>query len=66
MSQDEFYKNEYFKLIDKRFDDLNDKIDELSKDISTIKNKITWIYAYSAGVAGVVAFIINIIPLIKK
>ena len=57
----EFYKEKYFNQIDERFNSLDLKIDDLLKQISDLKTKVTWIYAWSAGVGSLGAFLVNLI-----
>jgi tetrahydromethanopterin S-methyltransferase subunit G len=59
MENEDFYKNEYFKQLDKRLDDIEDKIDKLNA-------KVTWIYASASVLSGIVAFVINALFLWKK
>ncbi len=64
MPEDNFYKDKYFDTLDTRLDALQSSIEELRKEIEKISSKVTWIYAWAAGVGTVAAFVINLI--IKK
>ena len=50
--QNNFYKKQYFDLINERLDVLEKKIDDLII-------KVNWIYAWSAGVGTVAALIMD-------
>jgi hypothetical protein len=60
-NSNEFYKEKYFQQIDERFNSLDSKMDDLFKQMSDLKTKVTWIYAWSAGVGAAGAFIVNVI-----
>ena len=57
MSKEDFYKDQYFKQLNERLDTLEDKLD-------IVGSKVTWIYAWSAGVGAAAAFIFNALKLI--
>ncbi len=52
--QQEFYQGKYIDTLEHRLDNIETKIDSLNA-------KVTWIYAWSAGVGTVAAFLLHII-----
>ncbi len=49
-----FYKEKYFQQLD-------DRLDIIEKKIDVLTTKVVWVYAFSAGIGTLAAFIINII-----
>lgn len=54
---DDFYKKEFFNLLDERFNKTDAKIDALTKDVNDLKDKLRFIYGWAAGI-GVAASVI--------
>ena len=49
---DEFYKDKYFEQLDNRLNEFEKKLDD-------VRTKVTWIYAWAAGIGGLAAFLMN-------
>ena len=59
--QDEFYRDQYQKLLMDKLESMDKKIDEQGEKLASVERKVNYMYAWAAGVGAAASLLFLII-----